>query len=486
MTVNAGDTGVHGSGSQNGGGLPAPRPAVRIDSDVLPAWETEALPDWVVHWLIPLLSAGQKWPGASESGLSKLAEAYDKLAEGSVSSAPAAGSATRVLLDGWISPATANFVTRATFLYGHEGGLAGVSGNARAYSQQAGNFAVETQYSKLSVNVAFWVTVVAIAIALFVAFFTAGSSTAIIGPYAAGARAAITRILVRLMTLGGRELGVRQLARVTALSGATGRGLIARLLASPIGRELIEEIGEEFFIDAAAQYQQLQLGTVQDWDVNKSAASIIGAGGGALFGTALAGPVSQITSHVPGFAGRALTTGATNTIASPAGSFIANGVVYDQWQNPFTADSLLGGFMGGAGRTGTISPFNPEVYTALAHPVTSLASAYDLAARADAGHAAGGPPGGTAEGNTAGGGPANGGPQPGTPGAVRQPDPAAPTTVRSGGPATAPATPRPDAPATPRADGGRDGDGRRTPAAPDPDATSQRRTSRGENPDQAD
>ncbi|MEV4015740.1 hypothetical protein AB0J35_35080 [Nonomuraea angiospora] len=485
MTVNGG-TGVHGSGSQNGGGLAAPRPAVRIDSDVLPAWETEALPDWVVYWLIPLLSAGQKWPGASESGLSKLAEAYDKLAEGSVSSAPAAGSATRVLLDGWISPATANFVTRATFLYGHEGGLAGVSGNARAYSQQASNFAVETQYSKLSVNVAFWVTVVAIAIALFVAFFTAGSSTAIIGPYAAGARAAITRILVRLMTLGGRELGVRQLARVTTLSGATGRGLIARLLASPIGRELIEEIGEEFFIDAAAQYQQLQMGTVQDWDVNKSAASVIGAGGGALFGTALAGPVSRVTSHVPGFAGRALTTGLTNTIASPAGSFIANGVVYDQWQNPFTADSLLGGFMGGAGRTGTISPFNPEVYTALAHPVTSLASAYDLAAHTDAGRAAGGPPGGTADGNTSGGGPANGGPQPGMPGAVRQPDPAAPTTVRSGAPATAPATPRPDAPATPRADTGRDGDGRRTPAAPDPDAASQRRTSRAEDPDQAD
>ncbi|MFI6739817.1 hypothetical protein ACIBI9_43425 [Nonomuraea sp. NPDC050451] len=485
MTVNA-DTGVHGSGSQNGGGLAASQPAVRIDSDVLPAWETEELPDWVVYWLIPLLSAGQKWPGASESGLSKLSAAYDDLAEGSVSSAPAAGAATRVLLDGWISPATANFVTRATFLYGHEGGLSGVSGNARAYSQQASNFAVETQYSKLSVNVAFWVTVVAIAIALFVAFFTAGSSTAIIGPYAAGARAAITRILVRLMTLGGRELSVTQLARVTALSGATGRGLIARLLVSPIGRELIEEIGEEFFIDAAAQYQQREMGTVQDWNWDKSAASIIGAGSGAVFGTALAGPMSRVTSHVPGFAGRALTTGLTNTIASPAGSFIANGVVYDQWQNPFTTDSLLGGFMGGAGRTGTISPFNPEVYTALAHPVTSLASAYDIAAHTDAVRAAGGPPGGTADGNTTGGGPTNGGPQPGMPANVRQPDPAAPATVRSGGPATAPAAPRPDAPATPRPDGSRDGDGRRAPSAPEPDAADRRRGSRDDGPDQAD
>ncbi|MEV0232510.1 hypothetical protein [Nonomuraea sp. NPDC050786] len=432
MTVHT-DTGVN-----TPGGLPTAQPPVQIDSDVRPVWETEALPDWVVNWLIPMLSAGQKWPEATESGLAKLAAKYYQAAMKSVGSTPLAGAAARTVVTGWNAPATANFLTRAQFLHGQEGGLAGVSRNSLAFSQQANNFAVETQYSKLSINVAFWVTVVAIAIAMMVSFFSAGTSTALVGPYAAGARAAITRILVRLATIGGRELGATRLARVTALSGATGRGVIARLLGSSIGKELIEEIGEEFFIDAVAQYQQIKMGTRQEWDWQKSGAAIIGAGTGAVFGTAVAGPVSRVTRHVPGFGGRALTTGLTNTIASPAGSFIANGVVYGQWQNPFTTDSLLGGFMGGAGRTGSISPFNPEVYTALAHPITTLASAYDSAARTDAANAAGDPPAGPPSGNPSNGGPTPSGGQPPMPGSVQQPGPGTPAPTRSGGTTTMP------------------------------------------------
>ncbi|MFI7105969.1 hypothetical protein ACIBK9_06655 [Nonomuraea sp. NPDC050227] len=385
------------------------QPPVRIDRDVEPVWETEVLPDWVVNWLIPMLSAGQKWPEASESGMSKLAHAYHALAAGAIGTAPRAGSAVRTVATGWSSPASADFVSRAKYLYGHGAGMAGAAGQSQNFLSQSENFAVETQYSKLSVNVAFWVTVVAIAIALFVAFFTAGSATAIIGPYAAAGRAAISRILVRLAMIGAREVGAGKLARVTVLSGATGRGLIARLLGSAIGKELIEEIGEEFFIDAGAQYQQIQMGTRKEWDWKKSRAAIIGAGGGALAGTALSGPISKVTRHMPGFPGRAMTTGLTNTIASPFGSFFANGLVYKQWDNPFTADAIMGGFMGGAGRTGSISPFNPEVYTTLANPVTALASAYDTAARTDAARAGGGDP------NAGGGNPPGGNPPGGSP-----------------------------------------------------------------------
>ncbi|MGW5159361.1 WXG100-like domain-containing protein [Nonomuraea wenchangensis] len=478
MATNSGG-GLTNPGSQNGGGLPSEAVAVRIDRDVEPVWETEALPEWVVTWLIPMLSAGQKWPEASESGLSKLAQAYQALGSGAVSSAPEAGAATRVVAAGWAAPATADFVSRAQFLYGHDGGLAGVAQNAQAYTQQANDFAVETQYSKLSINVAFWVTVVAIAIALYAAFFTAGSSTAIIGPYAAAARAAISRILVRLAMVGGRQLAARQLARVTVLSGATGRGLITRLLASSMGRELIEEIGEEFFIDAAAQYQQMKMGTRQEWDWKKSQAAIIGAGGGAIIGTRVAGPVSRVTSRVPGFAGRALTTGLTNTIASPAGSFIANGLVYDQWGNPFTPDALLGGFFGGAGRTGTISPFNPDVYTALAHPITSLASAYDAAARADAARLGGAPPGDPAAGSPVNGGPNGSGPNgsgdPAAAAAVGRPGGADPAQVRStvSTPGRAPANPVATNDLT-----GNDGARRTATGAPDADPSTQRRPAR--------
>ncbi|NUW32342.1 helix-turn-helix domain-containing protein [Nonomuraea sp. SMC257] len=453
--------------SVGGAGIGDPS-TVRIDRDVMPAWETNALPPWVVNWLIPMLSAGQKWPEASESGLSKLCQAYEDLGKGVTGCTPRAGAAARTIVTGWSAPATANFLTRAKFLYGHEGGMTGVARNSTAYAQQASNFAVETQYSKLSINVAFWVTVVAIAIAIIVNFFTAGSSTALIGPAAAGARAAISRILVRLAIAGSRPITATQLARVSTLSGATGPGLISRVLATEFGHELVEEIGEEFFIDAVAQYQQIKMGTRKEWDFDRSMAAILGAGGGAIVGMKVAGPVSRVTGRVPGFAGRALTTGVTNTIASPVGSFIANGLVYGQWENPFTYDSMTGGFFGGAGRTGSISPFNPSVASAVIHPLTTLASAYDLAARADAARAAGGPPGGSPDGSPVGGGPGTGG-GPGSGGGhqgglVSVPQPAAAGAPRAAGSAPhAPAM----AGAGPSATGRSDGDGRGA-VAPDP------------------
>ncbi|MFG1945200.1 hypothetical protein [Nonomuraea sp. NPDC048826] len=463
-------TGYNGSPnptSSAGGGQPTTSALVGIDTDVQPVWETEALPDWVVHWLIPMLSAGQKWPEASESGLSKLAHAYAGLGDVAVGSTSDAGTAARTVVAGWAAPSTAEFVSRAKVLYGHEGGLAGASRNAHAYAQQSNDFAVETQYSKISINVAFWVTVVAIAIALVVAFFSAGASTAIIGPYAAAARAAISRIIVRLATIGGRSLTAARLARVTSLSGATGQGAIARLLASSLGRELVEEIGEEFFIDAAAQYQQIRMGTRKEWDWKKSQAAILGAGTGAVVGTRLSGPMSRVTSSVPGFAGRALTTGATNMIASPVGSFVANGAVYGQWQNPFTADSLMGGFLGGAGRTGTISPFNPDVFTAVSNPISTLASAYDAAARADAARMGGDPSGGPAGGNPSTGGPSSSddGPSP-----TRTSEPA---PARAGAPAASGA----------RSTTGPDVSGARTTAAPDTDSAPARRAPDQANPD---
>src|SRR5690606_40202389 len=99
-----------------------------------------------------MLSAGQKWPEASESGLSDLAQKYAALAAAALGATPDAGAAARTVVTGWSSPATAAFVSRAEVLYGHEGGLAGVSANAHAYGQQANDFAVETQYSQISIH----------------------------------------------------------------------------------------------------------------------------------------------------------------------------------------------------------------------------------------------------------------------------------------------------------------------------------------------
>ncbi|MGN9783543.1 hypothetical protein ACTMTF_19065 [Nonomuraea sp. ZG12] len=413
MTTGGGTIDTQGSGGQ-----PTEQAVVRIDRDTLPVWETEALPEWVVNWLIPMLSAGQKWPAASESGLSALAQAYENLAKGVAGYDAPAGTAARTIAAGMSAPATANFITRARLLYGHESGLAGVRGNAGSYSSQVSNFAVETQYSKISINVAFWITVIAIAIALYVAFFTAGSATPLIGPYAAAGRAAISRLLARLAAAGGRPAVASHLTRVAAMTGPTGPAALTRLIASPIGRELVEEIGEEGAIDGISQYLQMNKGTRTEWDWNKTSAAAVGAGTGAVVGMRLAGPVSSVTRHVPGFTGRALSTGLNNAIASPVGSFVANGVVYDQWQNPFTADSMTGGFLGGVGRTGSISPFNPDVLSALTHPTSALASAYDAAAQADAARTAAGPPpagGPTPDSSSPSGPPSTTGPTPSAP-----------------------------------------------------------------------
>ncbi|WP_431894382.1 hypothetical protein [Nonomuraea sp. bgisy101] len=437
MTTNSIGTDTIGQGGQA-----SRQGAVKIDRDVTPAWETDALPDWVVYVVIPLLSAGQKWPEASESKLSELAQAWDALGDGMQPYTEPAGKAVRAIVSGYQAPSTATFTQWARTLFGSQSGVAGVRRNSAAYSAKTSDFAVETQYSKLSINVAFWVTVVAIAIWLFTAFFTAGSTAPLVGPYAAAARAAISRILVRLATLAGREVGAVNLARVTALSGATGRGLITRVLGSPVGKELVEEMGEEGFIDGWAQHQQIQMGTREEWDWQKSRAALIGAGTGAVVGMGVAGPVSRITSGVPGFAGRALNTGLTNMVASPAGSFVANGVVYGQWTNPFSEEALQGAFWGGVGRTTSISPFNPEVFTALAHPTTSLATAYDLAAASDAARAGmtgpygGSPPPGSPMPNGPDGGPNGPGPTAGT-----APVPTAPSPVNTTSTSTRPSQP---------------------------------------------
>ncbi|MEV6865899.1 LysM peptidoglycan-binding domain-containing protein [Streptosporangium subroseum] len=437
----------------NQSGQPTRQGVVRITVDVTPAWETDSLPDWVVYTVIPLLSAGQKWPEASESKLSELALAWEELAVGLPPYAEAANRAASIIVAGLQIPATVDFVSRAEKLLGGEAGVAGLSWGANAYALQTSNFAVETQYSKLSINVAFWVTVVAISIGLLVAFFSAGSTAPLIGPYAAAARAAISRVLAWLAAVGGRGAGLAAtLVRICELGGAVLRRVIAWLFSSRAREEIWgEEPGEEFFIDGATQYQQIRMGTREEWDWDKSMAAVIGAVVGAAVGMGVAGPISRFTSGVPGFAGRALNTGLSNVAGSPAGSFVANGLVYGQLSNPFTMDSMTGAFFGGVGRTGltshgSISPFTPAVYAGLVSPTTTLASAYHAAALADAARAGAGGPGGTAGGQPGGdptpapGGPSGTGGGPGTVG-VGVPGAGTPGAgTRGGTPASAGAT----------------------------------------------
>ncbi|MFC4529497.1 hypothetical protein [Sphaerisporangium dianthi] len=395
-------------------------------TDVTPAWG-ESLPAWV-DTFIAMLASGQSWPKASESLLWELAKEHQALGEGLHGAVDPGIAAGKAVLAGWQVPATPLYVQQADLVLKGDSGVYGLGQQHRIKALQVDDFARETQYSKISINVAFWIGVTAAFIALVSAFFTAGATTPVIGPIAASTRAAIGRILARLAAAAGRDFGAGMATRLAAgrAAQAGSRSLVRTMLTSHLGREIIEEIGEEVFIDAYTQHEQMRLGTRTSWDWDKTKASAIGAGGGAVVGMKVAAPLlsryggriplmnrlddaardgSGFSSALAGFGRDAMHTGLNNMVASPAGSFLANGAVYGDW-NPLhslTAESLGGAFMGGAGRTRTISPTNPEVFHAITHPVQSLQAANAAAAADDAARAArtanaSGPPAGSGAG----------------------------------------------------------------------------------------
>ncbi|GGL10612.1 hypothetical protein Sme01_16050 [Sphaerisporangium melleum] len=376
-------------------------------TDVTPAWG-EALPAWA-DTFIALLASGQSWPKASESLLRELAREHQRLGAGLQGSVDPGIAAGRAVLVGWQVPATPMYLAQADQVLKGESGVNGLAQAHLVKALQADDFARETEYSKISINVAFWIGVTAAFIALVSWFFTAGLSTPVIGPIAAATRTAIGRILTRLAAVAGREYGAGVAARLAAgrIAQTGGRSLARTVLASHLGREVIEEIGEEVLIDAWTQHEQMRRGTRTSWDWDRTAASAIGAAGGAVVGMKVAAPLLAryggriplmnrlddaagggpgFSSTLAGFGRDAMHTGLNNMIASPAGSFLANGAVYGEW-NPLaslTPEAVGGAFMGGAGRTRTISPTNPEVLSAIIHPVRSLQTAGAAAAANDA------------------------------------------------------------------------------------------------------
>ncbi|MEV6982936.1 hypothetical protein AB0M95_16965 [Sphaerisporangium sp. NPDC051017] len=368
-------------------------------SDVTPAWG-ESLPGWV-DLLISLIVSGQSWPEASETLLWELAKEHQALGAGLYGASEPGVNAARTVLAGWDVPATPLYLDQAARLFTHDTGVPGLGIKNLTKAMQADNFARETQYSKISINVAFWVAVTAAFIALVSAFFTAGATTSAVGPIAASARAAIARILQRLAAVAGRDFGTAVTTRLASATAARA-GLARTVLASHLGRELIEEIGEEVFIDAYTQKEQMDRGSRTSWDWSKTSASAVGAGGGAIIGTKIAGPLNRYSDRIPllrtlnaaggdapgvaaafaRFPGRAVQTGLNNMAASPGGSILANGLVYGQFSLP-DGESLLGAAMGGAGRTNTISPFNPSVPAAVLNPGAALHDATTASALTD-------------------------------------------------------------------------------------------------------
>ncbi|MFI9596297.1 toxin glutamine deamidase domain-containing protein [Nonomuraea sp. NPDC052265] len=356
--------------------------------DVEPVWQTEALPGWVVHHLIPLLTAGQSWPEGSESKLWELRVEYVKLMNLLIGTLDPTAATVQTLNGSLQSPAKPAIFKRLAKLYDDKAGVVAKAQESFSYAKMVDNFARETQYTKLSINVAFWIAVIAAFIALIAAGFFPLASLILRSVGTAGGTR-IAMIMQRLALVASRSGAVTASGQVSKLAGAGAGSFFNKALAY----ELFEEISEELLIDLTTQYQQIKMGTRDSWDWKKVKAAAIGAGAGAIAGTKLGDPMSRFANDLPGisrlnrmagdnrgvgnaflrFPGRALNTGLNNMVASPAGSIVANYAVYDQFALP-GAEGFYGGFLGGAGRTNTLSPTNLEVLHAAVTPVTSLSN----------------------------------------------------------------------------------------------------------------
>ena len=339
--------------------------------DVVPAWGSGASP--VVDDILAAVFSGDTWPEGSETAARVVAQQfqqfYDILADAGTDYVTAAMQVAA----GWEGVTGQSFEQFVRQLAGE--GMVAAAGNALAYSEQVDNFAVQTEFSKYSINAAFYIAAVAIVAALIAAFFSFGASAAAVGPAAFAARSMVTRILAQLVMSVSRATGAR------AVGAVATRPVIGHLAA-----EGIEEAGEEIAIVAYALGKQGRM----DWQ------ALLAAGLGGLFGGILGMKVftpftEWLGRHIPGlrrlltagldaagrptrgimpafvrFPGRAFTTGFSNAFSSPIASFFANAIAYGKLSIPTWHDMAMAA-LGGAGRTNTISPTNVRFLYAATH-----------------------------------------------------------------------------------------------------------------------
>ncbi|MSW65112.1 MAG: hypothetical protein F2825_09530, partial [Actinobacteria bacterium] len=340
--------------------------------------------------LLSMIFAGSKWPEGSESAVWELTEEWDGLAEALSTGAEELMNAATLLMQGWDAPATESFQDLAQqLLSSPEFGLVGHIQNATAMGMQTRSFGTELQYAKISINVAVAVAVAAAFIALLMAW-AGGVSLATLGPIAQIARTVVSQAISKLVSSAGRAAATRAITAAAARGAANAVArTTARDVARHLGREVTEEVLEEVAIDVISQGIQFAQGTRTDWNVLSTVASGIGGGAGGLIGAGAIAPligrtgISRIGRGVDGSnlagAGNRLartgtglaSTAATNTLASPGGSIVAS-LATGQGFPSLTGDDFLGAALGATGRYGTVSPFNPAVLSAAAHPAATL------------------------------------------------------------------------------------------------------------------
>jgi len=322
---------------------------------------------------ITWVSAGEAWPTGDEDQMRELAAAWRELAEVvRVALADADPAALRVI-ESWGGDAGAEF---ANFWQqvgvGPNTGLPVLQKAAAAFANGCDTAATEIEYAKLTILIAVAITVIAVFVALLMAWLGGVSAGAIPGILAAGRQAvtvAFRRLLAqlgrRMLTQAGMRAALQSSARI-ATTHITRAG--AQRLGTQLGIELAQEIGEELIIDIGAQAFQVAQGNRDNWDgrrtltagVGGAFGGMLGFGGNRLLRNTVA-PRVPVSFRPPAmnfrgagivrWGGRSVTAGMQNAVISPAASVAANLAVNQQWTNPGW-QGALGGFTSGAGRGG--------------------------------------------------------------------------------------------------------------------------------------
>ncbi|GAA3386876.1 toxin glutamine deamidase domain-containing protein [Cryptosporangium minutisporangium] len=345
------------------------------------------------------VSAGNPWPRGNEDDLWVLAAEWAEVAQALNDAIQDAGPVVNDLVAAWGGDSGYAFLGLwETLGQSPEAGLSAVAEMASSLSTVSDNAAMELQYNKLTTLITVIITIISVFTALVAAFFTGGGSAATIQPIMLGGRAAVQQSFLQLLKNLARKGVERELrkellkkaAKDALKKAATKEGL--RKLGKEAAEELAEELIEEVvLVDGLAQVIQMVSGRRASWDVSKTAASAIGATVGVPIGMGVA-PAVQWAKHRVGRGvtsrlseasierinrgiervnspstrleglgkqlaatpGQALTTGLVNSVTSPTSSWIANGLVYGNWEYP--VGSMMDSALAGASRANTISP----------------------------------------------------------------------------------------------------------------------------------
>ncbi|GIJ40339.1 toxin glutamine deamidase domain-containing protein [Micromonospora andamanensis] len=318
------------------------------------------------------VSAGEAWPSGDEDRMRELADAWQALADTVSETLGQADPAVMKILQSWGGGAGEAFGG----LWNQIGvdpntGLPLIQEISAAYAAGCDQAALEIEYAKLTVLIAVIITVIAVFVALLMAWLGGVSAGAIPG-ILAGGRQAVTVAFRRLIAQMGRQLLTRAGMRAALRMAGTRIGQMVtsqgfRQGLNRLGRELLEEIGEELIIDVGAQAYQMHTGERRQWDGNRTLTAGVGGAYGAVLGTGMSWAGRRAAPRMPfsfspsqlSFRGSglvrwgstSLASGAQNAVVSPAASVLANGTINGQWAMP-GADAFLGGFASGAGRTG--------------------------------------------------------------------------------------------------------------------------------------